>query len=103
MIDLPTPAVLDAGACQACGACCSFSSEWPRFSLEDETALEQLPPEFVNEGQGGMRCDGNRCTALVGDVGVSTACAVYALRPDVCKACLPGDEACQMARRRFNL
>jgi hypothetical protein len=39
----------------------------------------------------------------VGDVGVSTACAIYTVRPDVCKACLPGDDACQLARRRFNL
>jgi uncharacterized protein len=38
-----------------------------------------------------MRCNGNRCAALVGDVGISTARAIYAVRPDVCKACLPGD------------
>ena len=39
----------------------------------------------------------------LGDVGVSTACAVYTVRPDVFKDCLPGDDACQTARRRFNL
>ena len=50
-----------------------------------------------------MRCNGDRCTALVGEVGVATACSIYAVRPDVCKACLPGDDACLMARRRFNL
>ena len=37
------------------------------------------------------------------DVGISTACAIYAVRPDACKACLPGDGACQIARARFNL
>lgn len=50
-----------------------------------------------------MRCSGNRCIALRGEVGVATACAVYNVRPEVCKACLPGDDACQMARRRFHL
>jgi hypothetical protein len=71
--------------------------------LEDESALDLIPHEFVDDKQGRMRCDGNRCTALVGEVGVATACAVYAVRPDVCRACLPGDGACQTARRRFNL
>ena len=28
---------------------------------------------------------------------------VYAHRPDVCRACEPGDDACSMARRRFGL
>jgi hypothetical protein len=48
-------------------------------------------------------CSGDRRSAHVGDIGGSTACVIYALRPDVCKACLPGDDACEMAPRRFNL
>src|SRR3981081_4001245 len=94
----------DADAlCRACGACCSFSPEWPRFSLEDDADLDRIPRAFVDDERGRMRCDGNRCTALVGDVGVSTSGAGYAVRPDVGRTCLPGDDACQMARRRFNL
>jgi hypothetical protein len=94
----------DASAmCRACGACCSFSPEWPRFSLEDDAALDRIPRAFVDDQRGRMRCDGDRCTALVGEVGISTSCAVYALRPDVCRACVPGDDACEMARLRFNL
>src|SRR5262245_51118415 len=89
--------------CRACGACCSFSPEWPRFSMEDDADLARIPYVFVDDKRGRMRCDGNRCAALVGDVGISTSCAVYPLRPDVCRACLPGDDACEMARRRFNL
>jgi uncharacterized protein len=50
-----------------------------------------------------MRCHGNRCAALEGVVGVSTSCAIYAVRPDVCRACLPGDDACRRARARFGL
>jgi uncharacterized protein len=92
-----------ATPCLTCGACCSFSSEWPRFSLESEADLERIPRELVDDALGRMRCHGDRCSALVGDVGVSTSCAIYAVRPEVCRACLPGDDACQMARRRFNL
>ncbi|HEY1983495.1 MAG TPA: YkgJ family cysteine cluster protein [Xanthobacteraceae bacterium] len=97
------PAQLSAADCQTCGACCSFSAEWPRFSLESDTDLNQIPRVYVNDEQGRMRCSGNRCAALRGDVGISTTCAIYAMRPDVCKACLPGDDACQMARRNFGL
>jgi Fe-S-cluster containining protein len=93
----------ETAVCRACGACCSFSREWPRFSLEDDADLDRIPRAFVDDARGRMRCNGNRCSALVGDVGVSTSCAVYAVRPDVCRACLPGDDACQMARRRFNM
>ena len=92
-----------AAICQACGACCAFSAEWPRFSLEDDTALQRISRALVDDERGRMRCDGDRCLALVGEVGVSTSCSVYAMRPDVCRACEPGDDACQMARQRFNL
>jgi uncharacterized protein len=104
MTVLPTPpAGLTTSACRACGACCSFSQEWPRFSLESDADLDRIPRAYVDGDRGRMRCSGNRCDALVGDVGFSTACAIYTVRPDVCRACLPGDDACQMARRRFNL
>jgi uncharacterized protein len=36
------PAFEAALDCQACGACCSYSPEWPRFSLEDDAALEAV-------------------------------------------------------------
>lgn len=105
MIAISTPATDDdAGAmCQACGACCAYSSEWPRFSLEDDAALALIPREYVDDGDGRMRCEGNRCAALVGEVGVMTSCAVYSVRPDVCRVCLPADEACLTARRHFEL
>jgi Fe-S-cluster containining protein len=102
--DLPRrPAELDAAACRTCGAWCSFSSEWPRFSLETDADLDRISDDYVDDRKGGMRCNGNRCTALIGDVGASTTCAIYDVRPDVCKACLPGDDACQTARHSFNL
>jgi Fe-S-cluster containining protein len=94
---------LTAADCQTCGACCSFSAQWPRFALESEAELDQIPREFVDDERGRMRCSGNRCTALVGEVGVATSCAIYAVRPGVCRDCLPGDDACLMARQRFKL
>jgi len=89
--------------CRTCGACCSFSREWPRFTLEDDADLDRIPRELVDQHLGRMKCDGDRCAALVGQVGVSTACAIYSIRPDVCRACEPGDDACLMARQRFGL
>jgi Fe-S-cluster containining protein len=94
----------DASAlCQSCGACCAYSKEWPRFSTEDDAELDRIPPALVDESQGRMRCNGDRCTALVGEVGVTTSCAIYAVRPQVCRTCLPGDDECRMARQRYGL
>lgn len=89
--------------CQSCGACCAYSRDWPRFSLEDDAALARIPARFVDDEAGRMRCDGDRCSALLGTVGERTACSVYDVRPDVCGACQPGDDACRMARAHFSL
>jgi Fe-S-cluster containining protein len=93
----------DSALCQSCGACCSYSKEWPRFSTEEDADLDRIPPALVDDSQGRMRCNGDRCMALVGEVGVATACSIYAARPQVCRTCLPGDEACRLARIRFGL
>jgi Fe-S-cluster containining protein len=98
----------DAGAvaifdCQSCGACCSYSAEWPRFSTEDDAQLDRIPEKYVAADLSGMRCEGVRCSALSGEVGKSTACGIYDLRPDVCRACMPGDEECLTARRALGL
>ena len=45
-----------------------------------------------------MRCEGNRCAALSGEIGVATACTIYDVRPLVCRDCVPGDDACTIAR-----
>ena len=84
--------------CQSCGACCSYSAEWPRFSTEDDAQLDRIPEKYIALDLSGMRCEGVRCSALTGEVGKSTACGIYELRPDVCRACMPGDEECLMAR-----
>jgi uncharacterized protein len=104
MTALPTQlAAITVSECRTCGACCSFSSEWPRFSLENDADLARIPQAYIDDNTARMRCSGDRCTALVGEVGNSTACAIYTERPIVCRACLPGDDSCKMARRHFNL
>src|SRR5476651_1782622 len=89
--------------CQACGACCAYSANWPRFTTEDDATLDLIPAKFVNAGLSGMRCDGDRCSALSGKIGVKTSCGIYNVRPEVCRTCMPGDVECKMARKRHGL
>lgn len=97
------PQADDGGLCRSCGACCAFSKEWPRFSTEDDADLDLISAEFIDWRLHGLSCDGDRCSALAGEVGVSTSCLIYAVRPHVCRACAPGDDACRLARRHFGL
>ena len=99
-LDAPQGDALD---CRGCGACCSYSREWPRFTLEEDAYLDLIPAKFVDERGAGMRCIGDRCSALIGEIGQSTSCGIYSQRPDVCRACQPGDDACLMARERFQI
>ncbi len=94
---------LDEALCQSCGACCAYSADWPRFGLETEAEIEAIPRDYVDDARGTMRCTGDRCAALAGVIGVATACTLYAVRPQVCRDCLPGDDSCLTARARFNL
>ena len=98
-----TSTIADENLCQGCGACCAYSQNWPRFSTEDDAALELIPAALVNARGSGMRCDGDRCAALTGKVGEATSCSIYAVRPEVCRTCMPGDAECAMARRKFGL
>lgn len=102
-MDITAPAPDDTHPCQPCGACCSYSSNWPRFTTEDDAELDLIPAKFVNDRLSGMRCEGDRCSALVGKVGTYTACGIYPIRPEVCRTCLPGDPECNMARRRHGM
>jgi uncharacterized protein len=97
------PPTASESPCQSCGACCAYSRNWPRFSTEDDAALDLIPARFVNEKQSGMRCDGDRCSALAGQIGAETSCTIYAVRPEVCRTCMPGDAECGMARRKWGL
>ena len=89
--------------CQSCGACCAYSADWPRFALETEAEIEAIPREYVDDARGTMRCIGDRCMALKGDIGIATTCTLYAVRPEVCRSCQPGDDSCNLARQRYGL
>jgi Fe-S-cluster containining protein len=102
-MDKAATASASESPCQACGACCSYSRNWPRFTTEEDAALDLIPEKFVNDRLSGMRCDGDRCSALSGKVGVATSCTIYAVRPEVCRTCMPGDPECAMARKRHGL
>lgn len=92
-----------ADICRACGACCATSRHWPRFTLEDDATLALIPEALVDPGLGRMRTVGHRCAALAGEIGQTTGCTIYDARPIVCRDCLPGDEACAIARRKWGL
>jgi hypothetical protein len=89
--------------CRRCGACCATSADWPRFTLESDAELAEIPPAYVDESLGRMRSVRNRCTALAGVVGQSCSCTVYDVRPLVCRDCQPGDPECLIARARHGL
>lgn len=101
--DMNTPSSLTAIDCQSCGACCSYSADWPRFTMESDEAIDLIPEAFISKDQSGMGCDGVRCLALAGEVGRRTTCTIYTVRPEVCRDCLPGDAACIIARQSFGL
>jgi len=69
--------------------------------MESDAEIERIP-EALRE-IGGMACLGDRCLALVGEVGGRTGCSVYPVRPIVCRDCEPGDPECLMARARHGL
>ncbi|MGY4299449.1 Fe-S-cluster containining protein [Bradyrhizobium sp. i1.4.4] len=73
--------------CQSCGACCGYSENWPRFSIESDEELAAIPETLVNARQSGMRCEGDRCSALRGEIGKQTACGIYEVRRCAAPAC----------------
>ncbi|WP_035691676.1 YkgJ family cysteine cluster protein [Azospirillum halopraeferens] len=83
--------------CEACGACCTYSWEWPAFIGPGDG--DGIPSYLVEDGR--MRCDGDRCAALVGTPGSSVFCRVYEDRPLVCREFTAGSDACRAVRRHF--
>jgi Fe-S-cluster containining protein len=83
--------------CESCGACCAFSREWP--ALIGPRDGDGIPRHFIENGR--MRCDGDRCSALAGTLGVDVSCKVYENRPLVCREFTAGSESCHTVRRHF--
>ncbi len=89
----------DVPDCVTCGACCAYSREWP--ALVGVRDGKGIPPHMIEDGR--MRCEGDRCVALDGEIGVKVACTVYPDRPLVCSEFAAGSEDCHMVRRHFGL
>ena len=87
--------------CLACGACCAFSESWPAFIGDGDG--EGIPDELIDFERERMQCYGDRCSALVGEIGSRAQCSVYDNRPLVCREFQPGSEDCIMVRRQFKL
>ncbi|MGQ9367418.1 YkgJ family cysteine cluster protein [Azospirillum sp. ST 5-10] len=85
--------------CEACGACCAYSWEWPAFIGPHDG--DGIPDHLTEAGR--MRCDGDRCAALAGVIGEGVWCRVYADRPLVCREFTAGSDACRAVRRHFSL
>ena len=99
---MPTPSTNDPSPdCTACGACCAYSNNWPEFSDADD--LDGVPESMCDCENGRMKCDGDRCVALVGVIGERVHCSVYPSRPLVCREFIPGSPDCNTVRAYFGL
>ena len=87
--------------CLACGACCAYSETWPAFIGDGDGA--GIPEELIDVENERMQCYGDRCSALVGDIGIRAHCGVYENRPLVCREFQAGADDCIMVRRSFDL
>ena len=96
---MPSPQILSP--CVSCGACCAFSYDWPEFGDDDD--LDGIPENMCDCDTGRMKCEGDRCVALVGEIGGSVRCAVYEARPGVCRTFAPATPECSTVRCHFEL
>lgn len=97
------PKIAETSPCTSCGACCAYSEEWPRFSTEPDSVLDRIPAELVDPSLSRMAWKNGRCAALSGELKCAVSCTIYDIRPDVCRACQPGDEECSVARAHHGL
>jgi Fe-S-cluster containining protein len=102
--EMPAEAVITPATgspCTSCGACCAYSYDWPEFSDDDD--LDGIPEELCDCDVGRMKCNGDRCVALQGQIGQAVRCVVYESRPGVCRSFKPGTSNCNTVRRFFGL
>lgn len=100
--------------CLSCGACCAaFRVSFDRSELDEEGG--KVPASLVEyENAVLCRLRGTdylkpRCVALIGTIGESVRCGIYAERPGPCREFAPHAEhgvfpsACNRARARHGL
>lgn len=102
-------------ACLSCGACCaSFRVDFHCSDLATATTPGvpvdlTIPLTATLVRMRGTDDAPPRCAALEGTIGSSVRCTIYKQRPGPCRDFAPyapigmGDEACDIARRRYGL
>lgn len=103
--------------CTSCGACCVnppanaaegftlyVEIDEPKSKLLRDPGLRKKHVVEDEDGVPHLRLDpSGRCTALVGRLGVSCRCKVYAHRPRGCRRVDVGGDECKAARRAIGL
>ncbi|MCX7175191.1 MAG: YkgJ family cysteine cluster protein [Proteobacteria bacterium] len=102
-------------SCTCCGACCATYRVVFSLDETDQMLDAGVPAELTLKLNSEFCCmcgtdtKPQRCVALVGQVGKSVSCSIYARRPSPCRAFAPeaagghGDIACGNARRQHGL
>lgn len=111
----------NASDCQSCGACCVVtdaneedgyawvkSGDYVKMPHPRRNLLvvlehhEGFPPQYYMRTR--TNAQGQRvCIALSGEVGESTRCNIYSIRPNVCAGFRPGNHVCLYSRGRAGL
>lgn len=97
---------VDSSPCLNCGACCASFRVSFYWAEAEVLGMPASLSEPVNSGYACMRgtsAASPRCAALLGDIGATTRCTIYAQRPSPCREVQAGDSQCQKARRRHGL
>ncbi|MBU4610098.1 YkgJ family cysteine cluster protein [Achromobacter sp. GG226] len=95
--------------CIRCGACCAnfrVSFYWAETDMHPEGIVPAgltVPLTFHHVAMRGTEQRKPRCEVLVGEIGVSVGCQIYAQRPSPCREFEAGDPRCDQARARHGL
>lgn len=98
--------------CLSCGACCAAFRVPMYWSEAEDRGIAPALTEKIDPLRVAMRVDDSshlRCIALEGEIGLATACTIYAQRPSPCRDLgaawedgLPSPQ-CDRARARHGL
>lgn len=90
--------------CQQCGACCSafrVSFYWAETDAHPDGSVPHhltVPVSPHHAAMRGTEVQPARCIALVGEIGKSVSCSIYAQRSSTCREFEMGTPHCNRAR-----
>ncbi len=93
--DPPAP-LGDAFDCQSCGACCIEAGAV--ILDQDDDVPASLVQHVANLSCMATEGTSFRCAALLGTVGETVGCGIYARRPRICRTFEAGSDECLSAR-----